>query len=94
MRGEDTHDTRSHRLPGAQICIGSSRNCSVFPGMLYHGKLREGSDSLSMKPVGCIPWCSTDVQLLQEGVLYLIRTIDTLLVMCQIQGPGIILWQQ
>ena len=30
VRDEDTGDTRSHRLPGAQLWVGPSRNCSVF----------------------------------------------------------------
>ena len=30
VRGDYTDDTRSHRRPGAQLCVGSSRNWSVF----------------------------------------------------------------
>ena len=30
--GEDTDDSLSHHLPGAQLWVGSSRNWSVFRG--------------------------------------------------------------
>ena len=57
VRGEDTDDTRSHRRPGAQLWVGLSRNWSFFLERPYHGTPQEGSDSLSMQPVGCTPWC-------------------------------------
>ena len=34
VRGEDT---RSHRLPGVQLWVGSSQNWSVFRGRPSHG---------------------------------------------------------
>ena len=34
VRGEDTDDNQSHRLPGAQFLVGLSRNCSVIRGNL------------------------------------------------------------
>ena len=47
-----TDDTRSHRCPGAQLWLWSSRNWLVFQKRPLHGTLREGSGSLSMQPVG------------------------------------------
>ena len=35
-----------------------------LPEKAYHGTPREGSGSLSMQPVGCTPWCSTDARML------------------------------
>ena len=37
-----------------------------IPGKALHGTPREGSGSLSMQPVGCTPWCSTDALLIVE----------------------------
>ena len=60
VRSEDTNDIPSHRLPGAQLWIGSSQNCLVFRGRPLHGTPREVSGSMSMQPVGYTPWCTTD----------------------------------
>ena len=57
--GEDIDDTRSNCLPGAHLWVGSRQNLSVF-GRPYHGSPQEGSCSLSMQLVSCIPWRSTD----------------------------------
>ena len=51
-------DTRSHRIPGAQLWIGSSRKWSVFGGSPYHVAQRKGS--LSMESVVSTLLCSTD----------------------------------
>ena len=32
VRGLDTDDNRSHRLPGMQLLVGLSQNCSIFWG--------------------------------------------------------------
>ena len=55
-----TDDTHSHRRPGAQLLVLSSRNWSVFLKRLYHGTSREGSGSLSMQSVGYTQWRSTN----------------------------------
>ena len=34
-----------------------------LPGKASHGTTREGSGSLSMQPIGCTPWCSTDAKI-------------------------------
>ena len=60
VRGEDTFDTRSHHLPGAQIWVELSRNWSVFLVVPEHRAPRVGSDLLSMQPVGYTQWCYTD----------------------------------
>ena len=49
--------TRSHRLPGTQLLVGS-----VFRERSQHGTPQNGSGSLSRQPVGYTPWCSTDVR--------------------------------
>ena len=49
-----------HRLPGALLRVGSSRNLSVFRGRSLHGTHREGSNSMFMQLIGCTPWCSMD----------------------------------
>ena len=64
VRGEDTDDTRSHLCSNVQLWVGLCQNWSVLLERLYHGTPWEGSGSLSMKPVGCAPWCSMDALLL------------------------------
>ena len=63
VRGEDTDDTQSHRLPGAQLWVWSSLNWSVILGRPEHRMSPEGSGSLSEKPVSRTPWCSTDADI-------------------------------
>ena len=43
VRGDNTGDTRSHRLPGAQLLVGSSENWSVFQERPQHRMPQEGS---------------------------------------------------
>ena len=71
MRGKDTDDISSHRLPGADIWVGLS-------GMHLHGTLREGSGLLSMQPIGCSSLCSTDAVLLLLLLSYHRRLRTTL----------------
>ena len=56
MLGEDTDDTRSHRLSGVQFLAGSSGIRQSSFGRLSRGKPLEGAGSLSMQLVGCTPW--------------------------------------
>ena len=58
MRGEDTDNTRSHRLPGAKPWVWSSLNWSVF--WEDPDTPREDSGSLFMQPIDCTQWRSTD----------------------------------
>ena len=53
-----SEDTRSHRLPGAQLWVWSSWNWSALLRRPLHAMPREGSGSLSMHPVRCTQWCS------------------------------------
>ena len=49
-----------------------------LPGKAKHGTPREGSGSLSMQPVGCTPWCSTDALAGVVGLkTFVIRTVCT-----------------
>ena len=64
MRGEDTDGCRPHRRPGTQLSVALSWNLLIFLGRPEHRTLQKGSGSLSMQPVGCTPWCSTDAVLL------------------------------
>ena len=67
IRSEDTHDTRSHRHPSVQLWVRSRWNWSVFLERSYLGMPREGSSSLSMLPVNCTPWCSTDAVVVEQA---------------------------
>ena len=42
---------------------------SVFRGRSQHGTPREASGSMSMQPVVCTPWCSTDAVALSAGLV-------------------------
>ena len=48
MRGEYTEDTRSHRLLGAKLWVGSSRSSGDV-------LTRDANGLLFMQPVGCAP---------------------------------------
>ena len=70
MLGEDTGDIRSHHLPGVKLWLGSSRNWSVFQRRPQYVTPQEGSDSLSMLPVGYTPWWSTDAYVVDVKLLH------------------------
>ena len=51
-----------------------------LPGNSSHRSPREGSGSLSMQPVGCTLWCSTDTVVLWLAVVLLYVVVLWLLV--------------
>ena len=67
MRSEDPDDIRSLYLPGAQLRVGLSLNWLVLMWRPLHGTRWEGSVSMSMLPISCTPWYSTDKHLLFHG---------------------------
>ena len=70
-------DTRTHRLPGEQLWVPRAAiDRSYREG--FYGTPREGSGLLSMQPVGCTPWCSTErMLLLRPSVLPGLRGLQT-----------------
>ena len=47
----------------------------------YHGTPREGSDTLSMQPVGYTPWCSTDAVAISDvGTVATLTELDMMYV--------------
>ena len=57
---------RLHQIVPPSRCAALGRvtpELVGLPGKAKHGTPREGSGSLSMQPVGCTPWCSTDAHL-------------------------------